>query len=368
MITTMSPSPQARPVAAAGTSERAAVPKAACDVVIVGGGAAGLATAASLLRRRPSLNVAIIEPRDKHYYQPGWTLVGGGIFDRTATERPMASVMPAGVNWMRAAVAAFEPERNRVVLEDGTRVGYRTLIVAPGLELHWAGIEGLPETLGRNGVTSNYLFDPAPYTWELVQRLRDGRRPVHPAADADQVCGCAAKGDVPGLRSLAPARPAGDIAVEFHTAAPVLFGVKEFVPPLMAYVEKYGAALNLTSNLRAVDGPARKAWFEVKRSDGTSESVERSFDMLHVCPPQQRRSSCAPVRWLTLRAGSRSAPRRCGTRAMATSSASETPARRPTPRRWLRRASRPRWSPRTCWRCWMGGAHAPCTTVTARAR
>jgi sulfide:quinone oxidoreductase len=78
-----------------------------------------------------------------------------------------------------------------------------------------------------------------------------------------------------------------DLAVEFHTAAPVLFGVKEFVPPLMAYVEKYGAALNLTSNLKAVDGPGRKAWFEVKRSDGTSETVERSFDMIHVCPPQR---------------------------------------------------------------------------------
>jgi sulfide:quinone oxidoreductase len=155
MITTTSARKRARPVAAAGTRDRA--------------------TAASLLRRRPLLNVAIIEPRDKHYYQPGWTLGGGGIFDRTATERPMASVMPGGVSWVRAAVAGFEPEWNRVVLEDGTRVCYRTLVVAPGLELHWAGIEGLPETLGRNGVTSNYLFEMAPYTWELVQRLRAGR-------------------------------------------------------------------------------------------------------------------------------------------------------------------------------------------------
>lgn len=257
------------------------------DVVIVGGGSAGLATASSLLRRRPSLRVAVIEPRERHYYQPGWTLVGGGVFDRALTERAMADVMPQGVRWIRGAVAVFEPERNRVVLEDGTRIAYRTLVVAPGIELHWAGIEGLPETLGKNGVTSNYLFEMAPYTWELVQTLKGGRALFTQPPMPIKCAGAPQKAMYLACDYWRRRGLLSDIAVEFHTAAPVLFGVKEFVPPLMAYVEKYGAALNLTSNLRAVDGPARKAWFEVKRSDGTSETVEQSFDMIHVCPPQR---------------------------------------------------------------------------------
>ena len=87
----------------------------------------------------------------------------------------MAEVMPKDVRWIRGAVAAFEPERNRVVLEDGTRIAYRTLVAAPGIELIGTAIEGLPETLGKNGVTSNYLFEMAPYTWELVQTLKGGR-------------------------------------------------------------------------------------------------------------------------------------------------------------------------------------------------
>jgi len=120
------------------TRSQASVP--VHDVVIVGGGAGGLASAASLLKRRPDLDIAVIEPREAHYYQPGWTLVGGGVFRREDTERAMSAVMPRGVKWLKAAVAAFEPEYNRVVLEDGERIGYRTLVVAPGIKLNWQAI------------------------------------------------------------------------------------------------------------------------------------------------------------------------------------------------------------------------------------
>jgi len=267
-------------------ASRQAVYHAPYDVLIVGGGAAGCAAAASLLKRRANLSVAIIEPREIHYYQPGWTLVGGGIFDRARTERPMARAIPKGVKWIRAAVAGFEPEHNAVVLEDGTRIPYRTLIAAPGLTLRWNSIQGLTDTLGRNGVTSNYLFDLAPYTWQLVQGLRSGTaiftQPPMPIK-------CAGAPQKAMYLSCDYWRDRGvleDINVEFQTAAGVLFGVADFVPPLMKYVERYGAKLNFNSQLTAVDGPARKAWFDVKKSDGTTERVERPFDMIHVVPPQ----------------------------------------------------------------------------------
>jgi len=66
----------------------------------------------------------------------------------------------------------------------------------------------------------------------------------------------------------------------------VLFGVKEFVPALMRYVERYGAGLNFGSNLKKVDGPGKRAWFEQKDAEGKPRLVERAFDFLHVCPPQ----------------------------------------------------------------------------------
>jgi sulfide:quinone oxidoreductase len=256
------------------------------DVVIVGGGAAGLACAASMLKRRPGLDIAVIEPRDRHYYQPGWTLVGGGVFDRAQTERLMSSVMPAGVKWVRAAVSSFEPEKNRIVLEDGARIGYRVLVAAPGIKLDWDRVEGLKEALGNNGVTSNYLFDMAPYTWELVQTLKGGRalftQPPMPIK-------CAGAPQKAMYLSADHWRRTGvlrDIDVEFWTAGGVLFGVKDYVPALMEYVQAYNAKLNFNHNLVAVDGSAQKAWFETRTEDGNTKRVETTFDMIHVCPPQ----------------------------------------------------------------------------------
>jgi ribulose 1,5-bisphosphate synthetase/thiazole synthase len=62
------------------------------DVVVIGGGAAGIGVTASLLRRRLDLRIAITEPGDRHFYQPAWTLVGGGAFNIDDTVRPMSSV------------------------------------------------------------------------------------------------------------------------------------------------------------------------------------------------------------------------------------------------------------------------------------
>ncbi|MDZ7897452.1 MAG: lycopene cyclase family protein, partial [Arcicella sp.] len=66
------------------------------QILIIGGGNAGLSAAAQLLIKKSSLNIGIIEPSDKHYYQPAWTLVGAGEFDITKTEKPMANYIPKG--------------------------------------------------------------------------------------------------------------------------------------------------------------------------------------------------------------------------------------------------------------------------------
>ena len=259
---------------------------ASYEVVIVGAGAAGIAVASSLKARKPGLEIAIIDPADVHYYQPGWTMVGGGIFDAATTARTMGGLIPRGVHWLKSAVAAFEPQNDAVILDGCRVVKYQRLIVCPGIKLDWNRVEGLTDTLGKNGVTSNYRYDMAPYTWELVSGLRSGRaiftQPPMPikCAGAPQKA-MYLSGDAWARRGVLK-----DIDIQFNNAGGVLFGVKDYVPALMEYVQKYDATLNFFHNLVSVDGPAKKAVFEVKEPEKEVRQVEMEFDMMHVCPPQ----------------------------------------------------------------------------------
>lgn len=260
---------------------------AAHDVVVIGGGAAGIAVTASMLSRHPGLDVAIIDPADVHYYQPGWTLVGRGIFRAPDTARTMGSLIPRGAQWIKSAVAAFDPQSNAVILDGCRVVRYRQLVVCPGLKLDWGAIEGLAETLGSNGVTSNYRYDLAPYTWKLVQSLRGGRalftQPPMPIK-------CAGAPQKAMYLSADYWRRQGvlqNVDIGFYNSGAVLFGVADYVPALMEYVKAYGIALNFGHTLTAVDGPGKTATFVRTGPDGSKETIRESFDMIHVVPPQK---------------------------------------------------------------------------------
>ena len=255
-------------------------------VVIIGGGAAGIATASSLLARDSGLDIAIIDPADVHYYQPGWTLVGSGVFDAAETARTMASTIPRGVHWIKAAVSAFEPDGNAVILDGCRVVKYQQLVVCPGLKLDWHAIEGLSETLGRNGVTSNYLYHLAPYTWELVQNLRGGRAIFTQPPMPIKCAGAPQKAMYLSADHWKRSGVLDQIQIEFCSAGAVLFGVAPYVPALMEYINAYSIDVNFGYTLTRVDGPTRTATFTRLNADGSKDTVTRQFDMLHVVPPQ----------------------------------------------------------------------------------
>jgi sulfide:quinone oxidoreductase len=259
---------------------------ASYDIVIVGGGAAGLAVAASLKSRKSSLDIAVIDPADIHYYQPGWTMVGGGIFEASDTAKTMGSLIPRGVTWIKSAVAAFEPKDDSVILDGCRVVKYKRLIVAPGLKLAWDRVEGLEATLGKNGVTSNYRYDLAPYTWNLVKNMKEGRAIFTQPPMPIKCAGAPQKAMYLSGDHWTRAGVLKDISIDFMNAGGVLFGVKDYVPALEGYVQKYGANLNFFHNLKAIDGEAKKAWFTVAKPDTTPTEVEVEFDMIHVVPPQ----------------------------------------------------------------------------------
>ncbi|GAB0117083.1 bifunctional protein tyrosine phosphatase family protein/NAD(P)/FAD-dependent oxidoreductase [Acidisoma sp. 7E03] len=256
------------------------------DVVIVGGGSAGIATAASLLKRRRSLSIAVVDPASDHFYQPGWTLVGAGVFRPEVTRRPMAQVMPSAVTWVQKAATGFSPETNEVVLEGGGSLRYRVLVAAPGLKLDWEAIPGLAQALGRNAVTSNYRFDLAPYTQEILRNWRGGRAIFTQPPMPIKCAGAPQKALYLACDQWRRSGLLGQSQVSFENAGAVLFGVPAYVPALMSYIARYGVDLTFQSRLVAVNGAARVATFERKAADGSVTQVEKEFDMLHAVPPQ----------------------------------------------------------------------------------
>ncbi len=275
-----------RRIANGGRTPTETAEDARFDVVIVGGGAAGISVASSLLSRKSDLEIAIIDPADVHYYQPGWTMVGGGIFEASDTAKTMGSLIPKGVHWIKSAVAAFEPKDNAVVLDGCRVVKYGRLVVCPGLKLDWHKVEGLVDTLGKNGVTSNYRYDMAPYTWQLVQTMKAGRALFTQPPMPIKCAGAPQKAMYLSADHWLKSGTLDKIDIQFMNAGGVLFGVKDYVPALMDYVKRYDAGLNFFHNLVAVDGPGKKAVFEVKEPEKDPRQVEVEFDMMHVTPPQ----------------------------------------------------------------------------------
>lgn len=257
------------------------------QIIIIGGGNGGISVAAKLLRKNSKLDIAIIEPSGKHYYQPAWTLVGGGTFDINKTIRSESSVIPLGAKWIKEAVISFQPEKNEVTTKEGATYSYDYLVVAPGIQLDWNRVKGLPETLGKNYVTSNYSFDFAPYTFECLKAMKPGMVAIFTAPSTALKCGGAPQ-KITYLAADYFRRHGlqGKVKVDFSTAGKVIFGIKKYADELQKVIDKYGIETYFRHDLIAVDGEKKLATFKVTDENSVTIEVQKHFDMIHVTPPQ----------------------------------------------------------------------------------
>ena len=254
------------------------------SIVIVGGGNAGISIAAQLIRKDSSLDIAIVDGAKKHYYQPAWTLVGGGEFDIQDTERDEASVIPSGATWIQQMVAGFKPEENKITLADGTDLGYDYLIAAPGIQLNWGEIKGLKENLGKNGVCSNYSFATAPYTWECIQKTRGGKA-IFTNPHTPIKCGGAPQ-KIMYLAADYFKKHGIDSQVEFWSGGTRVFGVEKYENTLKKVIARYGIQTQFFVKLDEIDGPNKKAKFVGIGESNKDQEYWVEYDMIHVTPPQ----------------------------------------------------------------------------------
>jgi len=258
------------------------------NVLIVGGGCAGISVATQLKSSKSDLNISIIEPSDKAYYQAAWTLVGGGEYDVKDTIKDMASVMPKGVKWIKAKAETFSPENNSVKTNEGEYT-YDYLVVCPGLKINYAGIEGLEQTLGKNNVTTNYDPDMAQYTWECIKNFKGGTALFTEPPMPIKCAGAPQKIAYLAADHFREVGIAADCNLEYLCAKPVIFGVPYFQRPLNEVCDYYGIKRGFSHNLISVNGDAKEAVFKHTDGDGNVKEVVKKFDLIHVTPPQ-----CSP--------------------------------------------------------------------------
>ena len=251
-------------------------------VLIVGGGTGGIVVAARL-RRAGIDDVTVVEPSSSHYYQPLWTLVGGGRCPASVTVRPEADVMPEGVTWVHEAAAGADPAAQTVTTQSGRTLHYDYLVMAPGIQLDFDKVPGLTEALGQRGVSSNYRFDLAPRTWEFIRDLRGGTAlftmpagPIKCAGAPQKIAYLAAdwwraQGVLDRTR----------VILVLPTAA--MFSQPDWAKVLEGVATGYGIEVRKESQLTEVDGAANRAVIADTKA-GTKETID--YDILHATPPQ----------------------------------------------------------------------------------
>ena len=255
------------------------------QVLVVGGGTGGISVAARLRNEPNAPEVAIIEPSEKHYYQPIWTLVGGGVFPKEVSERDEADFIPEGATWIQDAVESFDPKNNRVTTKDGREIGYDYLVVAAGIQIDWDAIPGLAAAVGKpdTGVCSNYSYRTVESTWQNLQAFKGGTA-IFTQPNTPIKCGGAPQKIM--YLSDDHFRRSGvrdKTNVIFASASGGIFSVPKYANSLNRVIARRGIETRYQHNLVELHPSNRQAVFE--RLD-TGERVTLDYDMIHVTPPQ----------------------------------------------------------------------------------
>jgi len=251
-------------------------------IVVIGGGTGGISVAAKLCRALDEPDVAIIEPSPTHYYQPLWTLVGGGVVDRERSARPEAELIPDGASWIQSEVSELLPDEDGVRTADGREIGYDHLVVAPGLTLNWDAIEGLEGRLGRDGICSNYGYDECPQTWETISAFDGGTALFTMPAPPIKCAGAPQKIMYMADDTFRKRGIRDRSKVIYGSATPGIFAVKEYARTLNQVIERRGIETRYSHRLTAIRADEREAVFV----DGDGAEVVIGYEMIHVAPPQ----------------------------------------------------------------------------------
>ena len=284
------------------------------QVLIIGGGTAGIMTASQLKRKKPELHIGLIEPAETHYYQPAWTLVGANTYDFDKTARPMSTLIPTGVNWIKDYAESFDPDNNKVTTKGGEQYTYDYLVVVPGIKIAPELVEGLQDAMDKGVVCSNYT-NPK-HTWETLKEFKGGTALFTQPATPIKCGGAPQKIMYLADDHFRKTGVRDKTNILFALPSPSIFGVKIIADTLMKVVDRKDINVRFYHKLVKVDANNKIAWYEIEKditaggcvtlADGDESNLDHDiqynykdvqvsrdgdrygihFDMMHLAPPQ----------------------------------------------------------------------------------
>lgn len=268
------------------------------QIVIIGGGTGGIMTAAHLLAKDRSLNIAVVEPAEYHYYQAAWTLVGANTFDFEKSRKKMADVMPKGVTWIKDFATGFNAPKNKILTKNSGSLSYDFLVVSPGLVMDPSQIEGLTEAMDKGVVCSNYT-NPQ-HTWEVLKNFKGGNAVFAQPTTPIKCGGAPQKISYLVADYIRKTGLQSKSNVVLAMPGKVVFGIQSIRDTLMNVIHRYGIKFRPNYAPVKVDGEKKIITFKVNVEDADQikvdaaigekiageKLVEVPFDMLHIAPPQ----------------------------------------------------------------------------------
>merc|ERR1719341_1153684 len=242
--------------------------------------AGGCGTANKFANKLGKDQVAVIEPGDMHYYQPMWTLVGGGLKSLAQSGRPMKNCLPKNATWLKDSVTSFSPEENQLTTASGDVITYDHLVIAMGLQLRYERIKGLPEAFDTPGVGSNYSVKYVEKTTEAIKNFKGGNALFTFPNSPIKCAGAPQK--IMYIAEEAFKKAGVQANIQYHTALPVLFGVKKYADALWEVVKGRGINVHLRQHLVEIKPASKEAVFE---NLDTNEQTTVPYDMIHITPP-----------------------------------------------------------------------------------
>ncbi|AUN95194.1 NAD(P)/FAD-dependent oxidoreductase [Pseudazoarcus pumilus] len=261
--------------------------KTAARIVIAGSGLGGLAIASRLSRELDGATITVVDRKEIHNYQPGYTLVATGVWNVAKVSDRNADLMPTGVEWVREMVAEFDPEANVVVTDSGRRIGYDYLVVATGLAMDFDAIEGMDvSAIGRNGLASVYPGpEAAQASWRAMDAFRQkgGNALMTLPATALKCAGAPLKMTFMLADRLRQAGTREASTIRFHSALGNVFSVPRINEEVLKRWDALGIDVEFNSKLVGVDIGAQRATVVSPES----ERSEIDYDFIHVVPPMR---------------------------------------------------------------------------------